>query len=149
MYGSKNFGVKLGEVVMENLGEKYGRYSRTGCRVVAEAGGKKGRLVVCSLCGVERRARGERGAEYICHLCLAGMADAYNPVEALSQEELVKAIRDRRLKQLRVKYGLTQGDLSRIIGISMRQIMRYENSQYISLDSVIKKVQENDLMSHP
>ena len=123
------------------LKRKYGRHRIMKYKILAPAGARAGKTAECSLCKKEAPAVQGTG-EIICPLCTMGMADAYDPSRAFSQKELVQAIRDRRIKQFRIKYGLTQADLSHFIGISTRQLKRYENLQYSSLDSLVDKVSE-------
>ena len=128
---------------MTTLREKYKKHRTTKYSATALAERSGGREMVCCVCGKPYQDNiADDVTDIICAHCTMGMSDAYDPSRAFSQAELIRAISDRKLKQFRIKYNLTQADLGRLIGISSKQVLRYENSQYSSIDSLIQKVSQ-------
>ena len=117
-------------------------------KVVGAAAAQRASDRLCDICGEPVKEKIDKAAvEVMCHRCLMGLADAYDGKRAFSQEELVKAIRDRELERFRVKFGLSQGDLSHLLGISTRQCRRYEKGKFIPIDNLINEVEKNTAMS--
>ena len=103
--------------------------------------------MICSICGNPYTDNiASDATEIVCAICAMREADRWEKEKEKPNKEmmleLMNAIKGRKLDTFRRKYGFLQGDLRRLLGISVRQIRRYENSQYCSIDKLYKKAKE-------
>ena len=106
---------------------------------------KKGKTLPCKVCGQPYTDRISADAvEVICARCSMRLADSVTHQKKCGQidfNELVNAIQSKKLPQFRNKYGFTQSELARRLGITSRHLRRIENSIYIPGSKVIRKME--------
>jgi hypothetical protein len=132
------------------LREKYKAYQMTKYRIIAH-GQKKGRTMICSLCGDEcRESFDSKAKEIICSLCTMGLADSYceNKEKYIDLIELLEVVREGRLSKYRSKIGLTRGDLGRYIGVAPKYLQRIENLQHYPIDRLVKAINKKIATVH-
>ena len=108
------------------------------------------KTMICSICGKPYTDNiASDATEIVCAICAMRMADNWErekrglikkPNKSMVLD-LLDAIKRRKLASFRKKYGFLQADLSHFLGISERQVRKYENSQRISIDRLYKKAQ--------
>ena len=72
-----------------------------------------------------------------------GMADGVDIEKKYGQInflELMDAIQNQKLPKFRSKYGFTQADFSRRLGISKRHLVKIEISSYIPTSKVLERI---------
>jgi DNA-binding XRE family transcriptional regulator len=114
-------------------------------KVVAEAKGRKGRTIPCSICGKPYTDNISPDAiEIVCALCTMGLADAESErVESLRLDptEVLEAIKNKKLKQYRRSLNLAQDVFSKKIGFSRRQYLRIENNSYNPSTKTLERIE--------
>ena len=111
---------------------------------------RKGRTLPCKICGkpytdrIDPKVNLERGGYIICAKCSMGLADAVTQQKERGEidfNELVNAIQSNKLSKFRSRYGFTQNELARRIGVTPRHLRRMEDSSYIPNSKVIRKME--------
>lgn len=114
-------------------------------KVIAEQPQRKGRTVVCNVCGKPYTDNISPDAiEVTCAKCTMGLADAVETQKQCGRidfDELVEAIKNNKLASFRAKYGFTQSQLAKRLGITSRHLRRMEDSSYIPSTKVIRKME--------
>ena len=114
-------------------------------RIVANEPQRKGRTVVCRICKKPYTDNiSPEVAEVTCARCTMGLADAVETYKKYGQIyfiELVDAIQAKKLARFRSKYGFTQNELARRLGITTRHLRRIEDSSYIPSSKVLRKME--------
>jgi len=111
----------------------------------------EGRTLPCKVCGELYTDRISADAvEVICARCSMRLADSVTYQKEHGEidfNELVNAIQSNKLTKFRSKYGFTQSELARRIGVTPRHLRRIEDSTYIPGSKVIRKMEVKLKMS--
>ena len=111
---------------------------------------RKGRTLPCKTCGraysdiIDLSVDLEKEGYVICARCCMGLVDsvAYQKKHGeIDFNELVDAIRAKKLPKFRGKYGFIQSELAKRMGITPRHLRRIENSTYIPSSKVLRKIE--------
>ena len=106
---------------------------------------RKGRTLPCRICGESYTDRISADAvEVICARCSMRLSDSVTYQKERGEinfNELVNAIQSNKLTKFRSRYGFTQSELARRIGVTSRHLRRMEDSSYIPNSKVIRKME--------
>lgn len=116
---------------------------------------QRGRTLPCKICGepytdnIDPTVDPERGGYVICARCSMRLADAPPPEVEIDSQELIEAIKDKKLAQFRKSLGLTQDGLAARIGIKRTQYYKMEKGQYIPSLRVLNRFKSKLMHNKP
>lgn len=114
-------------------------------RAVSNEPQRKGRTVICKICRKPYTDNISPDAtEITCARCAMGLADGvemHKKCGQISFIELIDAIQAKKLARFRSKYGFTQNELARRLGVTTRHLRRIEDSSYIPGSKVLRKME--------
>ena len=117
----------------------------TTYRTISDEPLRKGRTVLCRICGKPYTDNiSPHAVEVTCARCAMGLADSVEYQKQYGQidfVELINAIQSKKLTKFRSKYGFTQRELARRLGITTRHLRRIEDSSYIPSRKVLRKME--------
>ena len=115
----------------------------------------KGKTLPCKICGepytdnIDPKVDKARGGYIICARCTMKLADAPAPEVEIDPQELVDAIKDKKLTNYRKSLGLTQEDLAGRLGIKRTQYYKIEKGQYIQSLRVLNRFKSKLMNTKP
>jgi ribosome-binding protein aMBF1 (putative translation factor) len=108
------------------------------------------RTIPCRICGkpytdlIDPRVNPEKGGYIVCARCSMRLADSVTHQKERGEidfNELVNAIQSKKLSKFRSRYGFTQSELARRIGVTPRHLRRIEDSTYIPNSKALRKME--------
>jgi DNA-binding XRE family transcriptional regulator len=116
---------------------------------------QRGRTLPCKICGelytdnIDPAVDPGRGGYIICARCTMRLADAPAAEVEIDPQELVDAIKDKKLAKYRKSLGLTQEDLAGRLGIKRTQYYKIEKGQYIPSLRVLNRFKSKLMHTKP
>ena len=115
----------------------------------------KGKTLPCKICGepytdnIDPKVDPAKGGYIICVRCTMKLADTPPPEVEIDPQELVDAIKDKKLATYRKSLGLTQEDSARRLGIKRTQYYKIEKGQYIQSLRVLNRFKSKLMNTKP
>lgn len=109
---------------------------------------KKGRSLPCKICGlvytdnIDPAIDPDKGDCIICARCTMRLVNAPPPEVEIIPQQLLTAIKDRKLTKYRKSLGLTQDALAWRLGITARQLRSIEKNKYFPSVKVLRKFEK-------